>query len=61
MLSSGAEPEVLAIFRLIQEQIGIWSFWDVGANMDYYSWLIKNIQPKAKVRMFEPETGNVCH
>ena len=34
---------------------------DVGANMDYYSWLIKSIQPKAKVRMFEPETDNVCH
>jgi hypothetical protein len=59
MLFSGAEPEVLSIFRLIQEQIGIWSFWDVGANMGYYSWLIKSIQPRAKVRMFEPETDNV--
>ena len=27
--------------------------------MGYYSWVIKSIEPKAEVRMFEPETENL--
>jgi FkbM family methyltransferase len=59
MLPGGVEPGILALFRTIQNQIGIRSFWDVGTNIGYYSWLTKSIEPKAKVRMFEPEADNV--
>jgi FkbM family methyltransferase len=59
MLRSGAEPGMLLLFRLIQNQIGIRSFWDVGANIGYYTWVTKSIDPKAEVRMFEPETENL--
>jgi FkbM family methyltransferase len=59
MLTGGVEPGILALSRTIQDQIGIRSFWDVGANIGYYSWLTKSIEPKAEVRMFEPEADNV--
>jgi FkbM family methyltransferase len=59
MLPGGTEPGILALFRTIHEQIGIRSFWDVGANIGYYSWLTKSIEPKAEIRMFEPEPDNV--
>jgi FkbM family methyltransferase len=59
MLSNGAEPGILTLFRLIQRQIGIRSFWDVGANLGYYSWIIKSADSKSQVRMFEPETENL--
>jgi len=59
MLSNGAEPGIIASFRAIQNQIGIRSFWDVGANLGYYSWITKSIEPHAEVRMFEPEAENL--
>jgi FkbM family methyltransferase len=60
ILSGGVEPGVSALFRAIGRQFGIQSFWDVGANVGYYSWLVKSIAPEAKVRMFEPDPDNLA-
>ncbi len=30
------------------------SFWDVGANFGYYSWMLKSINPELRVTLVEP-------
>lgn len=60
ILSGGAEPDIFALFCAIGQQFRIRSFWDVGANVGYYSWLTKSIAPKAEVRMFEPDPDNLA-
>ena len=59
VLSDGVEPGVSALVSAIGRQFGIRSFWDVGANIGYYSWLVKSISPAAEVRMFEPDPDNL--
>jgi FkbM family methyltransferase len=59
MLSNGADPNILRLYRLIHNHIGIRSFWDVGANIGYYSWVTRSLEPKADIRMFEPEDENL--
>ena len=58
LLPGGVEPAILGLFRAIAREIGILTFWDVGANVGYYTWLTKSIAPKAEVRMFEPDADN---
>jgi FkbM family methyltransferase len=53
------EPEIFVLFRQIGCQFGIRSFWDVGANVGYYTWVVKSIAPEARVRVFEPDTDNL--
>jgi FkbM family methyltransferase len=60
ILSGGVEPSIFALFCAIGQQFGIESFWDVGANVGYYSWLTKSIASKAEVRMFEPDPDNLA-
>jgi FkbM family methyltransferase len=60
VLSDGVEPGIVALFRAIARKPGIRSFWDVGANVGYYSWLTKSIIPEAAVRMFEPDPDNLA-
>jgi FkbM family methyltransferase len=59
VLSAGAEPGVASLVCSIVRQCGVRSFWDVGANIGYYSWLVKSIAPTAQIRMFEPEPDNL--
>jgi FkbM family methyltransferase len=59
VLSGGMEPEILVLFHEISRQFGIRSFWDVGANVGYYSWVVKSVAPEARVRVFEPDTDNL--
>lgn len=54
-LSAGSQernPE--ALFEACLKILPIRSFWDVGANIGLYSWLIKTRLPHARVLMFEP-------
>jgi FkbM family methyltransferase len=60
VLSDGVEPGVSALVTAIGRQFGIRSFWDVGANVGYYSWLVKSITPAAEVRLFEPDPDNLA-
>ncbi len=59
-LSAGVEPGIFELFCTIRQQFGIRSFWDVGANVGYYTWLVKSIAPEAKIRMFEPDPDNLA-
>jgi FkbM family methyltransferase len=58
-LPAGPEPGVSNLFCSIVRHCRIQSFWDVGANIGYYSWLVKSLMPSAHVRMFEPEPDNL--
>lgn len=59
VLSAGAEPAIASLVGSIVRQCEVRSFWDVGANIGYYSWLVKSIAPAVQVRMFEPEPDNL--
>ena len=58
-LKWGAEPQVIELFRALIATVGIRTFWDIGANIGYYAWLVKGLSPGAQVRMFEPDPDNV--
>lgn len=53
------DPGIFALICTIGRQFGIRSFWDIGANVGYYSWLVKGIAPEAEIRMFEPDLDNL--
>lgn len=59
VLSAGAEPGIAGLICSIVRQCDFRSFWDVGANIGYYSWLVKSTAPAAQVTMFEPEPDNL--
>lgn len=52
------EPTVGAAFVNIMREHEIRSFWDVGANIGFYSFLVKTKCPKAIVEAFEPDPRN---
>jgi FkbM family methyltransferase len=60
LLPGGVEPAILGLFSAVAREIGIRTFWDVGANVGYYTWLTKSIAPKAEGRMFEPDADNAA-
>ncbi len=58
MLPLGLEPRVA---RLLQAACALFtprSFWDVGANFGYYTWLLKARHPDLEVLMVEPDPAN---
>jgi len=59
ILAGGVEPGIYALFRALSGQMDLTEFWDVGANIGYYGWLLKSTVPELAVRMFEPEPENV--
>ena len=58
-LKWGAEPQVIELFRALLAIVGVSTFWDIGANIGYYAWLVKSLSPGIRVRMFEPDPDNV--
>ncbi len=53
------EPGVVAVFRTVQELAAPRVFWDVGANMGFYSWLLMTADPALQVVLFEPDPDNI--
>jgi FkbM family methyltransferase len=50
-------PQALALACIAQLDIA--SFWDVGANIGYYTWLLKSAAPQLRAVMYEPLEQNV--
>jgi FkbM family methyltransferase len=50
-------PEALALACV--SQFGLRSFWDVGANIGYYSWLLGSAAPHLEIVLFEAFQPNV--
>jgi len=58
-LKWGGEPQVIELFRAVSATVGVTTFWDIGANIGYYAWLVKSLSPGVQVRMFEPDPDNI--
>jgi FkbM family methyltransferase len=54
--SQERNPQALALACV--HQLKFRSFWDVGANFGYYSWLLKSAVPDLKVVLIEPLPAN---
>jgi FkbM family methyltransferase len=52
------EPEILALFIAMQRVIEPDVFWDVGANIGIYGWLLKSLDHQVHVIMLEPDPVN---
>lgn len=53
------EPGTVAIFRTVQELHKPKSFWDIGANVGFYSWLLMSADPELHAVLFEPDPDNI--
>jgi FkbM family methyltransferase len=52
------EPRITALMLAILETCHITRFWDIGANIGYYSWLIHSARPDVQVLAVEPDVTN---
>lgn len=53
------EPGIAALFTVICEHVRPSVFWDVGANIGFYSWLVLSKCKEAEALLFEPDSDNV--
>jgi FkbM family methyltransferase len=54
------EPHVAALVLAILRTRPVGCFWDVGANIGYYSWLVASASPATKVLAIEPDPTNLA-
>lgn len=54
------EPWVAALMFAVLKSRGIERFWDVGAHIGYYSWLVAATNPETHVVAFEPDPLNLA-
>jgi len=52
----GSEALALTCIR----QLELRSFWDVGANIGHYTWLLKSASPDLEAVLFEPFPANIA-
>jgi len=52
------EPEIRSAFALVLDEMKPQVFWDVGANIGFYSWLVRKHPSVTQVVMFEPDPTN---
>jgi FkbM family methyltransferase len=52
------EPGSEALALVCIDRLGLESFWDVGANIGYYTWLLKSASPALRAVMFEASPAN---
>lgn len=56
--SQEVNPEALVSVSMRELQLR--SFWDVGANIGHYTWLMKTIRPSIEAVLFEPLPANAA-
>jgi FkbM family methyltransferase len=52
------EPESKALALACIDRLKLESFWDVGANIGYYTWLLKSSSPELRAVLFEASPAN---
>jgi len=57
-MSRSYEPEVVKTLKSILSERAVESFWDIGANIGFYSWLLKSLSPSTSVEAFEADPRN---
>ena len=53
------EPNPEAVTLACFAQLRLRSFWDIGANIGYYTWLVKSAAPDVEAILFEPFVPNL--
>ncbi len=53
------EPGTVAIFRTVQALHKPKRFWDIGANVGFYSWLLMSADKELDAVLFEPDPDNI--
>lgn len=56
--SSILEPEINAAFKLVLDTLKPRVFWDIGANIGYYSWVVRHYPSIESIVLFEPDPVN---
>jgi FkbM family methyltransferase len=56
--SRSLEPEVRSAFALVLDLVRPSVFWDIGANIGFYSWVVRQHPAVQEVVMFEPDPTN---
>ncbi|MAF48522.1 MAG: FkbM family methyltransferase [Rhodospirillales bacterium] len=54
------EPGVAALFEAVCDGLKPDVFWDVGANIGLYSWLVLTRRAEARAVLFEPDPENLA-
>lgn len=54
------EPGIAALFEAVCDSAKPNVFWDVGANIGLYSWLVLSRRADAKAVLFEPDPENLA-
>lgn len=54
------EPGIAALFEAVCDSAKPDMFWDVGANIGLYSWLVLSRREGAKAVLFEPDPENLA-
>jgi FkbM family methyltransferase len=57
--AGNVSPTLKALFLAIDEVFSPQVFWDVGANIGYYSWLLLSHNPNLDAVLFEPDPDNI--
>jgi FkbM family methyltransferase len=52
------EPEIRSALALVLDLLRPSVFWDIGANIGFYSWLVRQHSSVQQVVMFEPDSTN---
>ena len=52
------EPGSEALALVCIDRLRLESFWDVGANIGYYTWLLKSARPALRAVLFEASPAN---
>jgi len=52
------EPEMAALTVALNRVFRFAVFYDVGAHVGFYSWLLRSVNPDADIVMFEPDEVN---
>ena len=53
------EPNSEAVTLACFAKLRLRSFWDIGANIGYYTWLVKSAAPDVEAILFEPFVPNL--
>jgi FkbM family methyltransferase len=54
----GIEPEIRLAFHHVLAHLQPRTFWDIGANIGFYSWIVRQADSIDHVVMFEPDPTN---
>ncbi|MGB6727910.1 MAG: FkbM family methyltransferase [Terracidiphilus sp.] len=57
-LCGSQEPVAEALAQVFLREFHFQSFWDIGANIGHYTWLMKSAVPELEVVMIEPVPAN---